>query len=70
MGDLTRLTDVATPPPVPAAQPVRRPLDAFARLLRWGWVLLRHDALIPREVTPLLPPAARLARTKKSAAAN
>ncbi|MBU1325959.1 MAG: 2-polyprenylphenol 6-hydroxylase [Alphaproteobacteria bacterium] len=61
MGDLTRLTDVATPPPAPVAQPVRRPLDAFARLMRWGWVLLRHDALIPREVTPMLPPAARLA---------
>jgi ubiquinone biosynthesis protein len=26
-----------------------------------GWVLARHDALIPREITPLLPPSARLA---------
>ncbi|MBX9576401.1 MAG: 2-polyprenylphenol 6-hydroxylase [Caulobacteraceae bacterium] len=60
MGDLTRLADVATPPPPPPAQPVRRPLDALIQLMRWGWVLLRHDALIPREITPLLPPGARL----------
>jgi ubiquinone biosynthesis protein len=24
-----------------------------------GWVLARHDALVPREISPLLPPAAR-----------
>jgi ubiquinone biosynthesis protein len=60
VGDLTRLSDVATPPPPPTAQPVRRPLDAFVQLMRWGWVLLRHDALVPREITPILPPGARL----------
>lgn len=32
----------------------------FVRLLGWGWVLVRHDALAPREVTPLLPAWARL----------
>jgi ubiquinone biosynthesis protein len=26
-----------------------------------GWVLIRHDALAPREIDPLLPPPARLA---------
>lgn len=33
---------------------------AFFRLLGWGWVLVRHDALAPREITPLLPAWARL----------
>ena len=59
MGDLSRLTDVATPPPPPATQPVRNPARALLRLLSWTWVLVRHDALVPREITPLLPPAAR-----------
>jgi ubiquinone biosynthesis protein len=31
------------------------------RLIRAGWVLIRHDALAPREISPLLPPPARLA---------
>ena len=55
MGDLTRRIDPATPPPPPATVPVRHPADAFVRLLGWGWVLVRHDALLPREITPLLP---------------
>ena len=55
MGDLSRRIDPATPPPPPATVPVRHPVDATLRLLGWGWVLVRHDALVPREVTPLLP---------------
>ncbi len=31
------------------------------RLIGAGWVLVRHDALAPREINPLLPPSARLA---------
>jgi ubiquinone biosynthesis protein len=55
VGDLTRRIDAATPPPPPPTVPVRRPLEAWLRLMGWGWVLVRHDALIPREVTHLLP---------------
>ena len=54
MGDLSSPV-YRTPPPAPAAEPVRHPVGAFLRLLGWLWVLARHDALIPREVTPLLP---------------
>jgi ubiquinone biosynthesis protein len=37
---------------------------AFARLLRAGWVLVRADALIPREIDHILPPSILfLART-------
>lgn len=54
MGDLSRLTFNA-PPPTPQAQPVRHPVGAALRMIRWGWVLARHDALIPREANPLLP---------------
>ena len=54
MGDLSRLSFNA-PPPKPQAQPVRHPIGAALRLIRWGWVLARHDALIPREANPLLP---------------
>jgi ubiquinone biosynthesis protein len=37
---------------------------AFARLIHAGWVLARADALIPREIDPILPPSALfLART-------
>ena len=36
-------------------------LGSFARLLGAAWVLTRADALIPREVEPLLPARARLA---------
>jgi ubiquinone biosynthesis protein len=65
VGDLT----TAPPPPNPAtyriapAAPktvkVRDPLGAAWRLMGWGSVLARHDALIPREITPLLPAWAR-----------
>lgn len=40
---------------MPVSQPVRHPVRAFLRLQSWIWVLIRYDALIPREVTPLLP---------------
>ncbi len=36
-------------------------LSAFVRLIGAGWRLVRADALVPREVEPLLPPSARLA---------
>ncbi len=55
MGDLTRPADYKTAPPPPQAEPVRHPVGATVRLLGWGWVLVRHDALVPREITPLLP---------------
>jgi len=54
VGDLSRLSFNA-PPPKPQAQPVRHPVGAAFRLVRWGWVLARHDALIPREANDLLP---------------
>ena len=34
-------------------------LASASRLVAAGWVLVRHDALAPREIEPLLPPAAR-----------
>lgn len=39
---------------------MRDPLRAGLRLVRWGWTLVRHDALVPREITPLLPGWARM----------
>jgi ubiquinone biosynthesis protein len=36
-------------------------LSSGFRLIGAGWVLIRHDALAPREIDPLLPPSARLA---------
>ena len=36
-------------------------IAAFGRLLGAGWVLVRADALIPRELDPILPPGARFA---------
>jgi ubiquinone biosynthesis protein len=36
-------------------------LAAFGRLVAAGWVLVRADALAPREIAPLLPPSAGLA---------
>jgi len=69
VGDLSRLS-VKTPPPAPTPEPVRDPLGAAFRLIGWGWVLARHDALIPREVNPLLPawtrPFARLVQMTAS----
>jgi ubiquinone biosynthesis protein len=55
VGDLTQPADYRTAPPPPLAEPVRHPVDATLRLLGWAWVLVRHDALVPREITPLLP---------------
>ncbi|HTI66610.1 MAG TPA: 2-polyprenylphenol 6-hydroxylase [Caulobacteraceae bacterium] len=37
------------------------PISSAARLVAAGWVLVRHDALAPREIAPLLPPSARFA---------
>lgn len=37
-----------------------RRLSAFLRLIRAGWILARHDALIPREARPYLGPGGRL----------
>ena len=54
MGDLTSRIYRTAPPP-PAAVAVQHPVAASLRLLGWLWVLVRHDALVPREVTPLLP---------------
>jgi ubiquinone biosynthesis protein len=36
-------------------------LAACLRLVATGWALVRADALVPREVEPILPPSARLA---------
>ncbi len=38
---------------------VRRPFASALRLAAAGWVLVRHDALIPREIDPLLTGDAR-----------
>jgi ubiquinone biosynthesis protein len=35
-------------------------LAAYGRLIGWGWVLVRNDALLPREVDPLYPPPVRM----------
>ena len=37
------------------------PVTSAARLIAAGWVLVRYDALAPREVSGFLPPSARLA---------
>ncbi|MHC3126549.1 2-polyprenylphenol hydroxylase [Brevundimonas sp. GN22] len=54
MGDLSRLR-FKTPPPSPELVRIKSPVRSAFRLIHWGWVLARHDALIPREATPLLP---------------
>ena len=38
-------------------------IAAFGRLLGAGWVLMRADALVPRELDPILPPGVRFAAT-------
>lgn len=48
-----------TAAPLPPVR-VRDPVGAFLRLQGWLWILVRHDALVPREITPLLPGWARL----------
>ncbi len=35
------------------------PIASGARLLAAGWVLIRHDALAPRELDPYLVPTRR-----------
>ena len=35
------------------------PIGSGLRLMAAGWVLVRHDALAPRELDPFLPPAVR-----------
>jgi len=54
VGDLSRLT-FRTPPPKPEAVRIKHPLRSAFRLMQWGWVLARHDALIPREANSLIP---------------
>jgi ubiquinone biosynthesis protein len=55
VGDLTGPADYRTAPPPPVAEPVQHPVEATLRLLGWCWVLVRHDALAPREITSMLP---------------
>lgn len=49
-------------------------IAALFRLIGAAWVLIRHDALIPREIDPLLPPSlrftARMLRLFSGAAAR
>lgn len=59
MGDLSFPNAYRVAPAAPPPVPVRDPLGATWRLIRWGGALARHDALIPREITPLLPGWAR-----------
>ena len=59
MGDLTDPRTYRTAPEPPKTVPVRDPMGAFWRLVGWLVVLARHDALAPREITPLLPAWAR-----------
>ena len=64
MGRLTPRPPYRTAPEPPPAMPVNDPVGSLLRLIGWLWVLVRHDALIPREANPLLPawgrPFARL----------
>lgn len=62
MGDLSPEANPRVYRVAPAAPPtirVRDPLGASWRLIGWGAVLARYDALAPREITPLLPAWAR-----------
>jgi len=59
VGDLTSRLYPPAPPEAPRAQKGRAPWGAASRLIGWAWVLARHDALAPREITPLLPAWAR-----------
>jgi len=61
VGDLIPPRFRVGPPETPRPQPVRDPVGASLRLIGWGWVLLRHDALVPRELEPWLPGWARRA---------
>ncbi|MBU1345696.1 MAG: 2-polyprenylphenol 6-hydroxylase [Alphaproteobacteria bacterium] len=55
MGGLSLSSAYRVAPAPPPTVPVRDPIGASWRLLRWGAALARHDALLPREITPLLP---------------
>ncbi|QTN19854.1 2-polyprenylphenol 6-hydroxylase [Brevundimonas sp. AJA228-03] len=55
MGDLSLSASYRVAPAPPPTIPVRDPVGATWRLLRWGFALAKHDALLPRELTPLLP---------------
>ena len=59
MGRLTPRPPYRAAPEPPPAMPVNDPVGSLLRLIGWLWVLVRHDALIPREATPLLPRWAR-----------
>ncbi len=59
MGGLNLSASYRTAPAPPPTVAVRDPLGATWRLIRWGGTLARHDALLPREITPLLPAWAR-----------
>ena len=50
MGDLNPNPSYRVAPAAPPTEPVRDPLGATVRLVRWGGALARHDALIPREI--------------------
>ncbi len=39
---------------------MKKPVSSTLRLVGVGWVLVRYDALAPREISELLPPSARL----------
>jgi len=71
VGDLIPPRFRVGPPETPRPQPVRDPVGASLRLIGWGWVLLRHDALVPRELEPWLPGWARVvARVLRLAASR
>ena len=55
MGGLSLPNAYRVAPAPPSTVAVRDPLGATWRLIRWGGALARHDALLPREITPLLP---------------
>ncbi len=55
MGGLSPNPSYRVAPAAPPTVAVRDPIGATLRLLRWGGALARHDALLPREITPLLP---------------
>ena len=59
MGGLSLPNAYRVAPSAPPTVPVRDPVGAIWRLIRWGGALAKHDALMPREITPLLPAWAR-----------
>jgi len=59
VGGLSFPSSYRVAPAPPPTVPVRDPIGATWRLIRWGAALAKHDALMPREITPLLPAWAR-----------